>query len=257
VTKALGYVQKLTLHDVRWFTLIFSGYALKNISVLDIKVAPKESRDFRMLSTLRETEKLKELSLIFQADSVQIENQFLEEFRLPGSLEKICLTLVNFQWDEVELTKANWKTIQEKFDENFFFLQWKCLKKLKAFHLTIKEDSLTSKRCPKLAGNFASRIFRHIDGLRKIEFTHSLSQFQLPKKKKITLPVKPLDFEEFWKALEGSKNTLQTLIIDAPEIAFPVKMSSVENKFPRLKKFSLGKSSLGKGFGVFLECIQK
>jgi len=252
VKKALPYVKELTLQDTKWFLSIFDGYSLENLTALEVKIAPQNSIDFgSKLVTFKRLEKLKKLDLSFRAYSVLAEREFLESLTLPTNLETVHLTLINMKWNLTELTKRNRRRLISDFDHEqrfvLFFNQWKELKNLKTLHLTLNEESREIKRCPGLAGNFASRIIKHLNSLENFSYTHSMSQVR-PRKKKgrapPALPVKSLDFEEFWKALECSKNSLQSIKIETPEIAFPLKMSSLDNKFPCLKSLSLGKSIL-------------
>jgi len=243
--KALEYVQKLTLQNMFWFSSIFDGNALKNLSALDITICPNNQTDLSMLSALQKIQTLEEIKMSFQANDSRNEKQFLEYFRLPNHIKRVNLLLVNFKWDTTRLTKKNRQIIQKEFDNNqrftLFFKHWKELKHLKDFSLTLSEEFDSSIRCPYLAGNFASRIIRQVSSLENFKFSYSLSS---PKHKLFApppeLPVKPLNFEELWKALESSKNTLQELSIDAPEIAFPTKRSGLNYQFSCLKSVSLG-----------------
>ena len=251
---AVGYIQKLSLQDTIWFISLFDGNVLKSLSALDISIWPSSKVSLDMLPTLRKIDTLREIKMTFQANSVENEEQFLEYFRLPNHIESVDLALVNFEWKTFALTKANRRQIQEEFDNGqrftFFFNHWKELKQLKNFSLTLREELERIKRCPGLAGNFASRIIKQINSLKSVSYTHYLSPILPPKKKKRkplpppALPVKPLDLAEFWKALEPSRNILQNLTIDAPEVVFPVRMSSLNNNFPCLESISIGKKVL-------------
>jgi len=240
--KLLRFLTELTLQDCRWFTSIFDGSVLENLSALEIKISPQNNPYFsKKLMTFKRLEKLKKLDFSFRAYSLEAEREFLESFTLPKNLETVRLSLMNCKWDDTQLTKKNRSNLLAEFDNEqrfvLFFNQWKGLKSLKALELTINEESADTKRCPGLAGNFVSKIISQLNSLENLSFTHYVSKINPPK-------AKPLDLGEFWKALEFSKKSLQSLAINVPEVAFPPIIRSLNTQFPCLKTISLGKSVL-------------
>jgi len=152
---------------------------------------------------------------------------------------------VNFHWDDSGLPLADCQRFQAEFDSGKrfvqFFEQWKKPKQLKSLNLMINKICFADNRCPGLAGSFASRIILQVNSLESVSYSHSFSELSAPecKKKAPPAPVKFLDLEEFWKGLKPSKKTLKSLQIDVPDVAFPMKISSLHNQFSYLERVSI------------------
>jgi len=234
--KILQFITNLSISGARGYPLILSAEEFKNLSNLHLTFSQVKETDeeISQLARLQHLPKLKKLTFSFPARSFFSQRKFLENFSLPPTLEFLDLKLENFTWSEVPVTNENRKMTQQIFENDPLYVQF--FNRLQNNSQNTKVLNLRITRgfhCPALTGKFASLFIQQFSKLETLSY-----QNQSTRKPTDTL-AKPLNFEDFWKGLESSKETLTSISIDAPEIILPEMINSIlEARFPRLQSLS-------------------
>jgi len=231
IGKVLARLTHLSSDNSAWYSFLISSGKLTNLSALNLKLPSKEvDCDSKDLLHFHHLPKLQKLTLDFLARSFPSEINFFENFTLPSSLEDLSLTLTGFTLSLINENDAVPCQFLNRLQE---------AKGVKALNLTIAEKADNSA----LTTKFACLLIKCFDSLETLEFKNIKESSYVRKNNTEAEPKpKPLNFEEFWAAFTSSKETLQRISVNAPEIVFPEDVNTLETGFPRLQNLHLQES---------------
>ena len=243
VGRVLQAITNLKTNQAEEFSS-FSIGEFKNLSDLEMSFScPGKCLNVSNLLCFKNLLKLRRLNL-----STDWGRAFFETFSLSETLDELTLKLSNFTCQTAPETNDNSQTGPEIFENDpvysRFFERLQDCQSLKSLDLSI------SGNCPGAYGKFASLFIQQFNKLERADYDH-----ETLGRTNETLFI-PLDFQDFWKALESSKETLKDVSIGSPEIIFPEKMNLLETGFPRLQSLTVrGDMLWNPEFSVFCQEI--
>jgi len=143
----------------------------------------------------------------------------------------------------MSVTDENRQIIKSRFERDplyrKFFWKLQNSPNIKDLNLTITQSSKT-ENIPCLNAKFASIFIKCFTKLEKVSYRPFQTGERFPENKHTQAKVaKLLRFGDFWKVLESSKETLISLSISSPEVAFPDSIGTLEMGFLSLQSLTL------------------
>jgi len=217
--KILAKLTHLSTSQLELYSFFISCGNLANLSVLQLWLRsydiPWDSKDLLQFHRFPNIQKF---TLSLSGDSLPSEGNVFEHLTIPSTTEDLSLALAG---SGPSLTNENHR----------FFYRLLEAKRVKTLNLKI-----TTPHDGKSAAQFACLFIKCFDKLEVLNYTNVKKDLYPSVKED---KIKPLGFQDFWRAAARSKKTLRSVSVGFPLIIFPDDMSGLETAFPKLQKLQL------------------
>ena len=242
INQALEKIISLKLRSKEWFSFLISAGKFQNLYKLKLELQlslEKGPWNFEHLSHFHEMINLKEFTFVLRANSVNCEKELFHHFTLPPAMYKFYFVLCDFPWNE-------------RVNQESGSLYTQFLVRAKSNHHLKDLNFAVTGSYSYLSDRFACLFIECFTRLSRARYYNYDSE-NFGDESHVVSQVKPLAFQDFWRAFGSSQKTLTEIQIHSSEIAFSEEISVLETEFPRLERLTLeSKVCCVVDFGDFL-----